>query len=147
MQKKVDAIVKYKMVHDQYSRQTPNATSDVTKSEVKRAKKGLPAHPSMVFAVVEALFASQYAQKTWLVDGEADGFCAAAAAQAALKQPNDGIVIFTSDSDLVMFDFRAPVKITLLGETEVEDDEERRIKLWVSVDSKGSHLLRHKNKS
>lgn len=77
--------------------------------------KRRPPPSFLVFLVVEALFASKYADKTWLVNGEADPYCAAAAQKAALASPENGSIIFTDDSDLLVFNFQAPVRIAMLN--------------------------------
>lgn len=69
---------------------------------LQRAKSKLPPPPFLVSAVIESLFGSEYADRMWVVDGEADAFCAAAAFEAARHQDAAvGITIFTNDSDLV----------------------------------------------
>lgn len=71
-------------------------------ARLQAAKNRLSPPPFLVSAVIESLLDSEYADRTWVVDGEADGFCAAAAyEQARGNNPRKGIAIFTNDSDLV----------------------------------------------
>lgn len=97
------------------------------------ARKSLPPPPFLVFAVVEELVRSKYANVTFVVPGEADPFCVVAAAEAAAAQAKisgvqeaaSPITIFSDDSDLIVFEAGAQTRIvpfrdltvTEMGET------------------------------
>ena len=76
-----------------------------------------PAPPFLVTSVVEALAATKYADRTWIVDGEADGFCAAAAYEVRKHcDPSTETYIFTNDSDLVVWDSGIGTHVVTLDE-------------------------------
>lgn len=83
------------------------------------ARKSLPPPPFLVFAVVEELVRSKYANVTFVVPGEADPFCVVAAAEAASAQATisgvqeaaSPITIFSDDSDLIVFEAGAQTRI------------------------------------
>lgn len=97
------------------------------------ARKSLPPPPFLVFAVVEELVRSKYANVTFVVPGEADPFCVVAAAEAAaaqamipgVQEAASLITIFSDDSDLIVFEAGAQTRIvpfrdltvTEMGET------------------------------
>lgn len=97
------------------------------------ARKSLPPPPFLVFAVVEELVRSKYANVTFVVPGEADPFCVVAAAEAAaaqamisgVQEAASPITIFSDDSDLIVFEAGAQTRIvpfrdltvTEMGET------------------------------
>lgn len=97
------------------------------------ARKSLPPPPFLVFAVVEELVRSKYANVTFVVPGEADPFCVVAAAEAAaaqamisgVQEAASPITIFSDDSDLIVFEAGAQTRIvpfrdltvTEIGET------------------------------
>lgn len=100
------------------------------------ARKSLPPPPFLVFAVVEELMRSKYANVTFVVPGEADPFCVVAAAEAAaaaaaqamisgVQEAASPITIFSDDSDLIVFEAGAQTRIvpfrdltvTEMGET------------------------------
>ena len=67
----------------------------------------LPAPPFLVSAIAEALLSdkdSRYANITYLVPGEADGFCAALARENTARKKKGRSVVLTSDSDLLVYD-------------------------------------------
>lgn len=123
MQSYVNRIVSYKHLHDQASktrkrkRGRDNVTEDRSTRGLEKAKTCLPPPPFLVFAVAEALAASRYADRTWVVNGEADSFCAAAAADPA-RRYSGGSTIFTNDSDLVLFDFDEAVRVAIINEMQ-----------------------------
>lgn len=99
-------------------------------------RKSLPPPPFLVFAVVEELVRSKYANVTFVVPGEADPFCVVAAAEAAaaaaaqamisgVQEAASPITIFSDDSDLIVFEAGAQTRIvpfrdltvTEMGET------------------------------
>lgn len=99
------------------------------------ARKSLPPPPFLVFAVVEELVRSKYANVTFVVPGEADPFCVVAAAEAAaaaqamisdVQEAASPITIFSDDSDLIVFEAGAQTRIvpfrdltvTEMGETK-----------------------------
>lgn len=84
------------------------------------ARKSLPPPPFLVFAVVEELVRSKYANVTFVVPGEADPFCVVAAAEAAaaaqgmisgVQEAASPITIFSDDSDLIVFEAGAQTRI------------------------------------
>lgn len=87
------------------------------------ARKSLPPPPFLVFAVVEELVRSKYANVTFVVPGEADPFCVVAAAEAAaaaaaaqamisgVQEAASPITIFSDDSDLIVFQAGAQTRI------------------------------------
>lgn len=98
------------------------------------ARKSIPPPPFLVFAVVEELVRSKYANVTFVVPGEADPFCVVAAAEAAaaaqamisgVQEAASPITIFSDDSDLIVFEAGAQTRIvpfrdltvTEMGET------------------------------
>lgn len=97
------------------------------------ARKSLPPPPFLVFAVVEELVRSKYANVTFVVPGEADPFCVVAAADAAaaqamisgVQEAASPITIFSDDSDLIVFEAGAQTRVvpfrdltvTEMGET------------------------------
>jgi len=76
--------------------------------------KDLPAPPFLVSAIVEALFTSSYADSTWIVPGEADPFCVVAARDIASAQPGAEVVIFTNDSDLIVYNSGPQTKVAMI---------------------------------
>lgn len=76
-----------------------------------QTKKSLPPPPFLVFAIVEELVRnSKYAGVTYVVPGEADPFCVAAA-QAIPKDKDIPIAIFSDDSDLLVYEVDVRVRI------------------------------------
>ncbi|KXT02462.1 hypothetical protein AC578_7824 [Pseudocercospora eumusae] len=65
------------------------------------ARKRLPPPPFLVFALVEELLLSKYADVTYVVPGEADPHCIAAA--QALPSDSGSITIFSDDADLLVY--------------------------------------------
>lgn len=63
-----------------------------------QALNGLPPPPFLVFAIVEELLQSKYSSRTYVVPGEADPYCVAAA-----QQHSGDITIFSDDSDLLVY--------------------------------------------
>lgn len=63
-----------------------------------QALNALPPPPFLVFAIVEELLQSAYSSKTYVVPGEADPYCVAAA-----QQNSGDITIFSDDSDLLVY--------------------------------------------
>ncbi|KAF7197559.1 hypothetical protein HII31_01062 [Pseudocercospora fuligena] len=66
-----------------------------------QARKSLPPPPFLVFALVEELLLSNYADVTYVVPGEADPYCIAAA--QALPADSKSITIFSDDADLLVY--------------------------------------------
>ncbi|PPJ57363.1 hypothetical protein CBER1_01363 [Cercospora berteroae] len=86
------------------------------------AKKSLPPPPFLVFAVVEELVRrAQYADLTYVVPGEADPYCVAAA-QAIPDDDDSTITIFSDDADLIVYEACKRTRVVPfrdLSETEV----------------------------
>ena len=86
LQAYVDKLAVFKAVHDDIAKAARNSGSGrsqkQTEGRMGMARRSLPPPPFLVFAVVEALLESDYAPRTFVVDGEADEFCAAKAFEA-----------------------------------------------------------------
>ena len=100
---------------------------------LEAAYKNLPTPPFLVPVIIEALSRSKYAEKTWVVDGEADTFCAAAAFETVGEDFNNQIQrtfsIFTNDSDLLIYRTRPNVRVVMIREIrEHEHGNERRMR-------------------
>ena len=84
------------------------STKRADRAILKKARKNLPRPPFLVTAVIESLTTSVYSKKTWVVDGEADAFCAAVACSASAwylqKNIESSFSVFTNDSDLLIWD-------------------------------------------
>lgn len=136
MQGYVNRIVNYKQIHAQATKSRKRkrgfeALDSRASRSIEKAKSGLPPPPFLVFAVVEALVSSRYADRTWVVKGEADAFCAAAAAMEAAGEAERNSTIFTNDSDLVLFNFDVPVKVAIINELkEVGGPEGNLLELY-----------------
>ncbi|KXT07814.1 hypothetical protein AC579_9335 [Pseudocercospora musae] len=76
------------------------STSSLTSLD-GQARKSLPPPPFLVFALVEELLLSKYADVTYVVPGEADPYCIAAA--QALPSDSASITIFSDDADLLVY--------------------------------------------
>ena len=109
------ALESYKNVYDAVSR-----TAGVRFEEepdvwvgngIRTARRNLAPHPFLVPAVVETLLRSEYSEKVYVVPGEADTFCAAATRRISTEDEERPAFIFTSDSDLAVFDSGANTKI------------------------------------
>jgi len=74
--------------------------------------KGLPALPFLVPAVIEALNVSRFQEQTRVVPNEADVYCAK---RASLN----GGTIFTSDSDLLVYDMTEKTSVVLFKDIEL----------------------------
>ena len=90
---------------------------------VFRALRQLPPPPFLVAAIVEALLNSAYSQKTAVVAGEADSYCAAAASEISKRFcqsniPHD-IIIFTNDSDLIIWGMGPNVTIGMIRDMKL----------------------------
>jgi hypothetical protein len=67
-------------------------------------RKSLPPPPFLVFAVVEELLRHpHYGPVTYVVPGEADPYCVAAALELAGKDPERVVTIFSDDADLLVY--------------------------------------------
>ena len=85
-----------------------------------KARNNLPPPPFLVSAVIETLFGSHYADKTWVVDGEADEFCMAAAyerkSEARRAGVNRPVSVYTNDSDLIVWPAIDKTRIHIIRE-------------------------------
>lgn len=101
------------------SSSSPYSMMTTTMTTGGSARKSLPPPPFLVFAVVEELVRSKYANVTFVVPGEADPFCVVAAAEAAaaqamisgVQEAASPITIFSDDSDLIVFEAGAQTRI------------------------------------
>ena len=78
--------------------------------------RGLAPPAFLVPAILDALRSSKYAQRTNLVPGEADFYCARAAR-------NCGGTILTNDSDLLVYDLGPNGAVAFLSEVQLTGDE------------------------
>lgn len=69
---------------------------------------GSMVYPLLAPALMEALHTSSFAEATRLVPGEADDFC------ASYAQDNPRSIIFTSDTDLLLYDYPSEVLVNFL---------------------------------
>jgi len=83
-----------------------------------RARKENPPAAFLVAAVAERLANTLYGDVTFVVPDEADRFCVAAARQACSSNA-DGM-IFTNDSDLIVFDSGAKTSVVLFNDLVVK---------------------------
>ena len=120
-------LVNFKKIHDEvdkstrsYGTKTPNEWN-LQRLEV--ARKALAPPSLLVFSVVEALFESNYADRTWIVDGEADAFCVAAARKASSDHLST-VTIFTNDSDLIVYSSGPQTRVVMINQTRVRDNED-----------------------
>ena len=93
----------------------PRRLLDSPKS-VPSAKKAVPAPPFLVPAVLDALYASQYASITEIVPGEADPYCAYSA--------RNGGIILTSDSDMLVYDLGPNGSVLFFNQLEFQGSKE-----------------------
>lgn len=84
---------------------------------VTPARKALPPPAFLVPAVLDALRTSKYASVTSVVPGEADLFCA----RAALEP---GRIIFTNDSDLLLYDLGTFGEVVFFKDLELRSSHE-----------------------
>ncbi|KAI5360785.1 Putative PIN-like domain superfamily, Asteroid domain-containing protein [Septoria linicola] len=97
---RIDRLQNYIARLQAFKQSSGTSLSSMTDS----AKKSLPPPPFLVFAIVEELARSaQYADATYVVPGEADPYCVAAA--RAIPADNDKVItIFSDDSDLIVYE-------------------------------------------
>ncbi|KAK3724070.1 hypothetical protein LTR37_001192 [Vermiconidia calcicola] len=130
MQASIDKLVTSRNAQDLINKSTQGSDSDQLNANLI-ADGDSPAWtppPFLVPAVVEALSASPYANRTWIVKGEADEYCAAAATKAWQDGSPVGATIFTNDSDLIIFDFdSAYVRISMIKELKLWDTQELKV--------------------
>ncbi|KAA6412694.1 MAG: hypothetical protein FRX48_03686 [Lasallia pustulata] len=89
--------------------------------------KGLPAAPFLVPAVIEALASSySYASTVQIVPAEADPYCAAAARQ-------DGGVILTNDSDMLVHDIGPNGAVAFFNQLEFRESAAEYTSIHVLV--------------
>jgi hypothetical protein len=72
----------------------------------------MPVLPFMVPSLIEAISHSQFARKAHVIPGEADEYCARFA-------EDQGGSVFTSDSDLLVYDLGEAGAVIMLKETEI----------------------------
>ena len=77
----------------------------------------------VVSAILEVLADSRYAERTWIVAGEADSYCAAAAMKASASNPDKYVDIFTCDSDLIVYNAGFHTRIVMIKEIRERHDE------------------------
>lgn len=126
LQAYVDKLNVFKAVHDNIAKATRRSESKVSSEQAEQrleiARRSLPPPPFLVFAVVEALRESEYASRTFVVRGEADEFCAAAALDISMQGDSPQLTIFTNDSDLIIYGLRDRVRVVQINEMSYEED-------------------------
>ena len=148
MQKHTDNLIKYRQKRARYAESIIESLVDTTlayyylstntkeREELVAAQRKLPTPPFLVSAVIEALVTSSYATKTWVVSGEADAFCAAAAHEASYEDYRNkirrSISIFTNDSDLLIWNTGRNTTIVMIREIKEHDIGNERVMeaLW-----------------
>ncbi|KAK5754775.1 hypothetical protein LTS12_015188, partial [Elasticomyces elasticus] len=99
---------------DTYRKQQDKRTKSQVAS-VEPLQSGL-VPPFLVQAVQEALVGSRFKNLVYSVPGEADEYCVTAAKKACLAHVDKKIAIFTSDSDLAVYDSGRQTHIMLLDD-------------------------------
>lgn len=121
----MDKLVNFKQIHDEVDKATRSSGTNIPSHwsfrRLEVARKDLAPPPFLVFAVVEALFNSHHAAITWVVSGEADPFCAVAARNTALSNPEASVTIFTNDSDLIIYNSGPQTKVAMINSVEERD--------------------------
>nr|POF13176.1 hypothetical protein CFP56_10324 [Quercus suber] len=119
LQRYADALSSYHTLHYEASKIAHKGAMDTSKlwssSSLERARKALPGLPFLVPAVVEGLLRSTYAGVTYVVPGEADAFCVAAARKACQAEALEKVVIFSNDSDLLIYDCGSQTRIAMFS--------------------------------
>ena len=112
---RLDRLQNYIARLQAYKQSSGTSLSSLTSS----ARRSLPPPPFLVFAVVEELVRSvQYADVTYIVPGEADPFCVAAA-EAIPVDNGASITIFSDDSDLIVYEACKRTRIVPFRDLEV----------------------------
>ena len=119
----VTKLAHYKAVHDQVEKTSRKDHTDADRNQnlhhLEKARNALPPPPFLVFAIVEALMDSRYSDRTWVVNGEADAFCATTALRIHNMTPGTTVAIFTNDSDLILYDIGRNGKVVMLNDVQV----------------------------
>lgn len=120
LQAYIDKLVVFKTIHDELTKASKSLTSEVSQKNIQQkieaTRRSLPPPPFLVFAVIEALQSSKYASRTFVVDGEADDFCAAKAMNMSQEDARPHFSIFTNDSDLIIPGVGDRVRVVLINE-------------------------------
>ncbi|KAK5117930.1 hypothetical protein LTR62_003974 [Meristemomyces frigidus] len=111
LQQHAEQLHAYKLRHDHLSRK-------VGAPDLVTCHAALPEPSFIVPAVREALSNSAYHDRIFVVPGEADNFCVAAAGQLSEANKNELISIFTNDSDLAVFESGPSTRIVMLSSME-----------------------------
>ena len=120
----VEKLITFKTLHDAAGKASKTSNTSVYSTPVRLSgvHKDLPPPPFLVPAVLEALHRSAFADRIYLVDGEADTFCAAAALQQIHSHgPDVPISIFSNDSDLLVYDTGPQTRVILINEVQERD--------------------------
>nr|POF04032.1 hypothetical protein CFP56_21788 [Quercus suber] len=127
LQRYVDALSSYHTLHREAGKLAHHDTIAASKlwstSSLERAKRALPGLPFLVPAIVEGLLSSTYAGITYIVPGEADAFCVAAARKACQAGPDKDVVIFSNDSDLLIYNTGPRSRIVKFSGLGVTDSD------------------------
>ena len=112
----------YKILHEAALKQVTQKASkrsDVwTSSSLNRARRDIAAPAFLIPAAVEALLESKYSTMIYVVPDEADRYCVAAARTISEDREKCDVMIFTDDSDLLVFDLGPQTIVTWLSELE-----------------------------
>lgn len=120
LQRYVDSLVAYQALHQEFSKTSRMGMTDASKAwnspTLERSRGALPGLPFLVPAIVEGLSKSVYADVTYVVPGEADGFCVAAARKACAADSSKKVVIFSNDSDLLVYNCGPQTRVVMFTE-------------------------------
>lgn len=127
LQAYVDKLAVFKSVHDDIVKVARKSHSTVStkqaEGQIGMASRTLPPPPFLVFAVIEALESSEYAARTFVVNGEADEFCAAKAMAMSPNAASPQSTIFTNDSDLILHGLSGSARVVFINEMFWNEDE------------------------
>lgn len=76
---------------------------------------------------MQALANSHYADRTWVVPGEADPFCVAAASKINSNDAQRDVYLFTNDSDLIVYPCGERTKVVMIHSMVEREDETGKI--------------------
>lgn len=133
LQVQLSNLLKYQILFEahvhHFSGKQSRSIRNVNSGDLKNARKRLSPPPFMVTAVIESLQASQFRDRTFVVPGEADTFCAAAALRLAQRDPTQAVTIFTNDSDLIVYESGPQTRVVLINSMEEikQDDGEKAL--------------------
>lgn len=132
LQAYIDKLVTFKAVHDEATKGLKNSRNRVSPEQVEQqldnVRKSTPPPPFLVFAAIDALRQSKYASRTYVVDGEADEFCAAHALEISPASDSSlATTIFTNDSDLIVYGLGDSTRIVQINDMSYGKDEHQDV--------------------